>query len=99
MTQRAEVRFKFYHKTGTIRFNGATFSYSDIAFNVGGGSFGSFSYTVPVDGVYLIGYSYNKATGTHYAQSQLNLKRNGQTSVINRFFYLTYKLIQLVVII
>jgi hypothetical protein len=83
MTERPEVRFNFYNKTADI-MGAQNLEYDTVAFNVGGGvyDFTNYTYTIPADGVYLIGYSYIKGAGSAY--TDFNFKRGTITRTLNR---------------
>lgn len=82
MTERTEVRFNFYNKTDD-EIGVGNLAYNQVAFNEGGGvyDFDNYTYTIPIDGTYLIGYSYVKG-GSSY--TDFKCIRSGTTIILNR---------------
>jgi hypothetical protein len=79
MAGRTEVRFNFYNTTTTTLGVGVM-PFNTISFNVGGGDFISNKYTIPLDGTYLVGASYNKAGASQQGNCRLYLERSGLTT-------------------
>lgn len=74
MTERVKVNFKVYStSTAGVFSSEPVLPYNQIAFNNGGGTYNTatYEYTIPMNGTYLLGLSFNKA--------------NGSSSVVNIF--------------
>lgn len=86
MTQRTEVRFKFVQRSSFTIYSGSRFQFYGGVFNVGNGILTGSQYYVPESGIYLMGHSYNKVSGTtHLARTQCNLTRSGTTRIISQY--------------
>jgi transketolase len=86
MTERTEVRFNAYNNTSSSIFTaggGRPIWYNIVDFNVGGGTYDTtgYTYTIPIEGTYLIGASYTKNHSRSTAQ--IMLKRNGVLSILS----------------
>jgi hypothetical protein len=83
MSQRQEVRFKVFNTTNSNIAFTAILPYNVIAFNEGGSyNTTNYEYTIPVSGIYLIGFSYIKSDTNRLGTVQLILKREGNTRTI-----------------
>ena len=83
MSQRQEVRFKVFNTTNSNIAFTAILPYNVIAFNEGGSyDTTNYEYTIPVSGIYLIGYSYIKSDTNRLGTVQLILKRESNTRTI-----------------
>jgi|AntAceMinimDraft_5_1070358.scaffolds.fasta_scaffold16430_3 hypothetical protein len=76
MSQRQEVRFKVFNTSNSVISFANTLPYNVIPFNEGGSyDTTNYEYTIPVSGIYLIGYSYLKSDTNRLGTAQLFLKR------------------------
>lgn len=77
---RTEVRFSVYSKGASVNSTGNPLIYDLVNFDVGGLNnnydTSTYKYTVPLDGIYLIGYSYIKLV-TGPGRSALVITREG----------------------
>ena len=83
MTERTEVRWNFTrYGSASIQSYPTPFEYNATLFNVGGGTYTDYKYTIPLDGTYMIGYScFNGAQDD--CQYQFYLERNSVISSID----------------
>jgi hypothetical protein len=86
MTERTEVRFNAYNNTNTDIYtagSGRPILYNIVDFNVGGGTYNTtgYTYTIPIEGIYLIGASCVKNSSR--SSAQIMLIRNGVLSILS----------------
>jgi hypothetical protein len=85
MGERTEVRFKVYSQSSGLLGAEINLPYNLIDFNVGGGTYDTtnYTYTIPTDGIYLIGATHMKGQNPGSAQTILVINRGTTKREIN----------------
>ena len=85
MSERTQVRFKVYSQSSGLLGADINLPYNLIDFNVGGGTYDTtnYTYTIPINGTYLIGATHMRGANSGSGQTILIVNRGATKREIN----------------